>query len=81
MTYECQGRLTYGSHIDISGTVELPRRLRDVAFVSEFLVRSITEDAIQGMTLLERDAFSTDFRLQSLKMKGRELKCTNHFGD
>lgn len=81
MPYESQGRLADGSQMEISGTIELSGRLRDVAFVSAFLVCPITEDAILGMPFLENNACVMDFRLQSLLMKGRELKCTNRFGD
>ncbi|XP_067939742.1 uncharacterized protein [Watersipora subatra] len=81
MPYESQGRLADGSQMEISGTIELSGRLRDIAFVSEFLVCPVTESAILGMLFLENNACVMDFRLQSLKMKGRELKCTNRFGD
>ncbi|XP_067951907.1 uncharacterized protein [Watersipora subatra] len=81
MPNKSQGRLTYGSQMEISETIELAGRLRDIAFVSEFLVCPVTEDAILGMPLLENNACVMDFRLHSLKMKGRELKCANRFGD
>jgi len=74
------GTLAGGSCIPFYGIITLPGRVRDQAIHETFIVSHLKEDAILGMTFLEKHQCHMDFQKSMVVMAGKELACVDKFG-
>jgi len=74
------GTLANGSCIPFYGLISLPGRVRDQAIYETFIVSQLKEDAIRGMSFLEKPQCRMDFQKSVVVMAGKELVCIDKFG-
>jgi len=68
-----------GSCIPFYGLISLPGRFHDQAIHETFIVSQLKEDAILGMSFLEKHQCHMDFQKSVVVMAGKELVCVDKF--
>jgi len=74
------GTLADGSCIPFYGVISLPGRVRDQTIHETFIVSQLKEDAILGMSFLEKHQCHMYFQKLVVVVAGRELVCVDKFG-
>lgn len=74
-------QLADGSSTTIYGKLLVSCKVRDVPIDHEFLVAKLQDDAILGLSFLERFNCSMQFGRPILNIDGRDLMCTDQWGN
>lgn len=73
-------QLADGSMLPIYGKLQVSCKVRDVSVDHEFFVARLRDDAILGLSFLERFSCSMQFGRPILQIGSRELICTDRWG-
>ena len=72
--------MAFGSDLPIYGSIQLEGRLCNVRFEADFLVCSISDDGILGMSFLKEQDCSVACDKGPLVIRGVPLQCTDRTG-
>lgn len=77
---ERAAELADGSGLHVYGSLRVTGRLRSISFEEEFLVCSITDDAILGISFLREHECTLEFSKSVLTVGKLELPCVDRYG-